>query len=114
MRTVERYVARVTDDPELAALVDGHEKNIVAETRAASARVMRSCLEKLDEYVRASTAADVDKVLKVLESVAGVETNREALIIAASGGLPTDPEASKASRAGAGEKDDAEDGATTH
>lgn len=113
-RTVERYCQRVAEDPELTALVGEHEANLAAETRVASARVMRSCFEKLDEFVRASGREDVDKVLKVLESVSGVETNREALIIAASGGLQADPAASKAPRAGDRPADEAEGGTATH
>lgn len=95
VRSVERYRARMREDPELAGLVATKNREAEAGWHAARSKTLRTIMRRLEEL--AKDEKDIDKLSRAAKAVGDIDVASSALNVGtgadpASQATPEDPD----------------------
>ena len=109
-KTVQRYRARLAEDPELSDLVAAKGRAAENGWHFARARFLRRSLNKLEKLVQAATVDHFEQITEAIKAVGELDVAREALGVGDRDHQPR-PAAAEASTSDAAEEDEDGDGA---
>lgn len=95
-KTVQRYRARMREDPALAELVQKKGRTAEHGWHFARARFLRRTLEKLDKMVQKAKPEDMPNVIEALKAAGDLDLASEALGVGSRAGDQGSPPAEDA------------------